>query len=222
MKRYVLALGIWLFVLSRLSHAALPVIDAANLTQTTWTSAQSTVIAAQAVALVIDSALNLEGLNSTELSGINQEMQTLASIIQEGEGLMWDIRTLEVQMQWLFSLETAPDNTQALRERLWQIRRYQVNQQMHARRIQTIQNAAISAVNRIMRIADRILGVVGNRQGSQQIQAQLTNLQHLSNRQGVIIAAYQQAQLAEMQTAPLVEESTFLINEQLLTDWPGR
>jgi hypothetical protein len=183
---------------------------------------QNTITALQSIQLVLDSALNLTGYGDTGLEGLESDMDQLTGIMTESEAILWNVHSLEQQVAFLFGLDTAPDSTRALRERLYEIRRYQFEQQMAARRIQTLQATAIDTVKRIIRLWERILDVLGEKQSAQVLQSQLTQLQYLHQKQTVTLAAYQQAQLAEMQQEPLIDESLERINDQLLSDWPGQ
>ena len=192
----------------------------ANLERNTWTSIQSTITAVQAVLLAIDSALNMVGLNESNLDGFETTVDDFLFIAGEARMLMWDLNTINQQMRLLFDLGTAPASTTELQQRMAEIRRVTQEYLTMARRVQTIERSATDAVRRLMRIWGRIMDIAGNKQGSQQVQDQLTQLQQQSVQHSAAVTAYQQAMLTKAQEEPLVIESISLINVQIMADWP--
>ena len=70
--------------------------------------------------------------------------------------------------------------------------------------------------------ADRIMQVLGAKQGGQQLQAMAQNMTLAQAQSQVIVASYQQAILTDLAERPLVEQSWDLINDALYQDWPRR
>jgi hypothetical protein len=86
--------------------------------------------------------------------------------------------------------------------------------------MQTLQRTAMRIAERIVRLAERILEILGDRQGLQNIQAKLTTLSQTETQTGVLIAAYQQVQLDEPQEQALTDEALFRINEAIYATMP--
>jgi hypothetical protein len=143
-------------------------------------------------------------------------------LLSETEMLLWDLRSLETQLAALYHLERAPDNTRALRDRLLAIRRARQERLTQAQRLQTLQRTALRIADRIMSLADRILDILGDRQGLQNLQGQLATISHTETQTGTLIAAYQQVMLDDPQEQLLIDESMDRINTTLLATLPGR
>ena len=185
-----------------------------------WTSVQSTITAVQAVLLAIDSALNMIGFGSSSLDGFESTVEDFVAIANEARALIWDINTIEVQIRLLFDLDTAPSNTTELQLRMAEIRRATQEYLTMARRVQTIERSATDAVRRVMNIWGRVMDIAGNKEGSQQVQEALTQLQQQSIQHSAAVTAYQQAMLTKAQAQPLLEESLTRINVEIMADWP--
>ena len=174
----------------------------------------------QAVLLAIDSALNMVSFGSSSLDGFESTVEDFVAIANEARILMWDLQTIETQMALLFGLDTAPSNTTELQIRLAEIRRATQEYLTMARRVQTIERSGTDAVRRLMNIWGRVMNIAGNKEGSQQVQEALVQLQQQSVQHSAAVTAYQQAVLMDKQAEPLLEESVQRINVELLADWP--
>jgi hypothetical protein len=185
------------------------------------TAVQSVTTAAQAVKLVADSVKNLAGLDGTSLDGLGEITGEFTGLMEETRGLLWDLKVIETQIKALFDLQTAPNNATDLQLRLDEIRVLTQEYLTAARRVQTVVHATVDAVQRILRIVDKIADLAGNRASQAQIQEQLTLLVKAENEHSASVAAYQQASLVEKQSKPLIQQSLRNINREIRMDWAG-
>jgi conjugal transfer/entry exclusion protein len=190
------------------------VFDAANLVQ-------NLVTAIQTVLIVANQVLELTGLDEIVLGDeFRGDMDDLGAIIQEAQGLSYDVGSLQAQIQTLFSLDTAPDNTTELRQRLIEIRRVVFLSYSYAMRTQTLLATTLRTVQRLMRLVGLIGDFLGNMQANQDMnQISATITEQLAKLQ-VQTAAYELAQSVERLTETLTIESLHRINEQLMSDYP--
>ena len=86
---------------------------------------------------------------------------------------------------------------------------------MQARRVQTLQARAVQTVGQILHLMSRILDFVGQKQAMQNLSANLTVLKTIETKQGVQVAAFQQAILTEAQEQPLIAESQARIKAKM-------
>jgi conjugal transfer/entry exclusion protein len=196
------------------AHAQLAVLDAANLVQ-------NLVTAIQTVFIVANQVLELTGLDEIILDdAFASDMEDLADIVQQAQGLSYDVGSLMSQVNTLFNLDTAPDNTTALRERLAEIRRVTVQSYIYAMRTQTLLQTTLRTVQRLTRLVESIGDFLGNMQANQTLnQVNTTVTEQLAKLQ-VQSAAYERAQSVERLTEALTIESLHRINEQQMADWP--
>lgn len=210
-----------LCTLPGLVHGQLAVIDAANLKSNTMTSLQTTISAIESVLQTGYMLMELEPFSDIVLDGtFGEDLAELDGILGEVSGILFDLRTIQLQAQRLFSLESAPDSTRLLRERLLDIRIERAKALARARDIQTLPVRITNVIKRIERLWARILEVIGAKQTGQQLQSMTQQLTHISAQTQVIQAAYNQAILTDASERPMVEQAISLINEQIMVDWP--
>jgi hypothetical protein len=202
-------------------QAQIPVIDAANLVANEFTGLQTFLNLLQAVLQTGYMVLELTPYDSTGLDGgFDADLAELDAIVRDATQVLYDIGAVEQQSRALFGLDAAPSSTAELQARLFEIRRVRAEQLMQARRVQTLQHRAVQTVAHIATLLSRIVDFIGQKQAMQNINASLTVLKQLENKQGVQIAAFQQAILTEQQEQPLIDESLFLIKREVMADWP--
>jgi hypothetical protein len=207
--------------LPQTAQAQLAVIDAANLRSNTMTSLQTTISAVESVLQTGYMLLELEPFEDLVLDGtFGADLAELDGILGEVSGILFDLRTIQLQAQRLFSLESAPDSTRLLRERLLEIRIERAKALARARDVQTLPVRITNVITRIERLWARILEVIGAKQTGQQLQSMTQQLTHISAQTQVIQAAYNQAILTDASERPVVEQAISLINEQIMVDWP--
>lgn len=197
------------------------VYDVLNHKVNTLTSLQSTITAIEAVLQTGYMVLELEpfGANPLETS-FGGDLDELDTIMTETQGILFDLRAIQQQTARIFALDSAPDSTHGLRERLFEMRRVRAEAQRRARDIQTLPVRIKNVTQRIRNLWDRLLGVIGAKQTGQQLQAMLQQMTHVEAQTQVIQAAYHQAVLTDLSERPVIEESIQRINEHLLADWP--
>jgi conjugal transfer/entry exclusion protein len=214
-RRAVLALVLVLGLGVPQAHAqGIPVFDAANLVQNLVTAIQTVIIVANQV-------LELTGLDEIVLGDdFSGDMEALGAIVQEAQGLSYDVGSLQAQIQTLFNLDTAPDNTTDLQQRLRDIRRVVFQSYSYAMRTQTLLATTLRTVQRLTRLIAMVGDFVGNMQANQTMnQVNATVTEQLAKLQ-VQTAAYERAQSVERLTETLTIEGLHRINEQLMSDYP--
>jgi len=212
--RLLPAVGLFVILIPRLAQAQLPVTDAGNLLQ-------NTLQAVQTVLIVGNQILELTGLDEIALGDeYAAELAALGAIIEEAQALGYDLGSLQFQVTTLFSLDTAPDSAQGLKERLAEMRRVVVASYVYAMRTQTLLRTTLSTVRHLTRLVSLIGGLLGNMQSNQTLaQMEGTLTKKLTELQ-VQTVAYQRAQSVERLTEPLTIESIHRINEAIMADHP--
>ena len=185
----------------------------------TVTAFQQTLNTAEAI---FQSLRWIEEMTSLETLGIAYEVAAINAALDQTYVVLWDIQTLDGTIRALFALEGAPTSTLALQERLWQIRRWKHEVQTAARRVQTLPIMVVRTLQDLKILWDRILAIFGNKQGQQQIQAMLVQLNRTQARAEISMAAYQQAMLTTEAEDTLIEEALQNINAELFADMPRR
>jgi conjugal transfer/entry exclusion protein len=173
------------------------------------------------VFIVANQILELTGLDDIILGDdFASDMEELADIVQEAQGLSYDISSLVSQVNALFSLDRAPNNMAALRERLAEIRRVTFQSYLYAMRTQTLLATTLRTVQRLTRLVQSIGGFVGNMSANQTLnQVDSTITEQLAKLQ-VQTAAYERAQSVERLEEALIVESLERITEEIMQDWP--
>jgi conjugal transfer/entry exclusion protein len=215
MKRMVLAVVLLcLCAVPAVQAQGLPVFDAAN-------ALQNTIQAVQAVLMVGNQLLELAGLDGIEANeDFASEMEEVGRLVTEARGLGQDLASLQFQVALLFDLDTAPNGSSALRERLAAIRRVTFEAYVDALRTQTLVRTTLSAVRHLTNLVAGIESLLGNMQSNQQLlQIEATLTKKLTEMQ-VQTAAYQRAQSLEHLQDPLAVESVSRINDALMEDYP--
>ena len=171
--------------------------------------------------IVGNQILELTGLDEIALGDeYAAELAALGAIIEEAQALGYDLGSLQFQVTTLFSLDTAPDSAQGLKERLAEMRRVVVASYVYAMRTQTLLRTTLSTVRHLTRLVSLIGGLLGNMQSNQTLaQMEGTLTKKLTELQ-VQTVAYQRAQSVERLTEPLTIESIHRINEAIMADHP--
>lgn len=195
------------------------VYDPANHETNIFTSFQALITAGQSI---LQSGYMLTNLESWGSSGYEMDSSGIRELVDETNQVLWDIRQVELQMRAIFGLEGAPESTMGLEDRLYEIRRIRAQAQADARRIQTLPKNIMKTIEDLGKLWGRILGILGEKQGSQQIQELLTRLNETEAQTGVVMAAFQNAVLTDAMEQPLIEESMARINRAVFLDYPAR
>jgi hypothetical protein len=214
-----------LLVLSSARHGAaqFAVIEAPGplLSQSVFNSFQNFITAGEAVIHTANWALTLESAADTGLSGtFETDLDDLEGIISETQGILWDARRLVADVSRLFGVTDVPEATTGLEERLRDIRLWCFEQRRRAWEIQTLPGRVRNVVARIRTLWGRILGILGQKQGSQQEQAMLQQVQYLEAQSQVISGAFHQATLCELMERPVIAASVRAINTEIYGTLP--
>src|SRR6266487_1894880 len=101
------------------AQAQLPVIDAGNLVQNTTTAIESVLTTIETVLIEANQVLELTPLDEIAVAGgMAEDMQLLGQLVQEAEGLSYDLGSLRAQIDALFNLNTTPKTTNTLQKHL--------------------------------------------------------------------------------------------------------
>jgi conjugal transfer/entry exclusion protein len=221
LKRLALSLLLVLMLMSP-AQAQLSVIDETNLVQNLITAIESVLSVIQEILIEANQILELTPLDEIAVAGgIAEDMALLGQLIEQAEGLSYDISSIESQVTVLFSLDTAPDTRDGLTERLAEIKRVKYQSYLYATRVQTLMRTALRTVEHLQALLDTISGIVGNMGGNQtHVQATTVATKHLANLD-VQIAAYHRAQTVDKLSEGLILESIEKIQRARMEDWPS-
>jgi conjugal transfer/entry exclusion protein len=194
----------------------LPVYDNANFIQ-------NVIQAVQLVLSVANQVLELTRLGSIALDATyTQDLNDLTLIIQQAQGLSFDLNSLNSQITTLFGLSTAPTSTRQLATRMTQIRQLIFDAHVYAMRTQTLIQTTIRTLRRLAAITGAISRLVGNMQGNQTATQLEGTLAETFTRLQVQTAAYERANSVEKLSEPLVHKSMENITQEVMADWPRR
>ena len=206
-----------------LAHSqGIPVYDNANFLQNIITAAQTTITAIEAVFQSAEWVRELTALDDIAVSGgIAEDMALLGQLVEQAEGLSYDIGSVQSQLESLFNLDTAPDTRDGLTERLAAIKRQKYLAYSYAARVQTLMRTALRTVEHLQGLLDTLGAIVGNLSGHQTIgQFQAVAGKHLANLD-VQMASFQRAQTVDKLSEALVIESLTRIQARRMEDWPS-
>src|SRR5215471_2052560 len=197
-------------------HAQVPVIDVADIVQNTVTAIETTLTTIETILIEANQILDLTSLDDIEVaSGIAQDMQLLGQLVEQAQGLSYDVSSLESQISALFDLGTAPTTTSALQTRLAEIRRVKWQCYSYALRVQTLLRTALRTVEHLQGLLDTVSALIGNKQGHQtHMQATTVAAKHLANLD-VQIAAFHRAQSVDKMEELLTIEALRQINQRV-------
>jgi P-type conjugative transfer protein TrbJ len=203
-------------------HAQLAVVDVANLGQNTITAIESVLTTIQAILIEANQILELTPLDDIAVAGgIAEDMALLGQLVEQAEGLSYDIGSLQAQLDSLFNLDTAPDTRDGLTERLAEIKRQKYLAYSYAARVQTLMRTALRTVEHLQGLLDTLGAIVGNMGGNQTVgQFHAVSSKHLANLD-VQMASFQRAQTVDKLSEALIIESITKIQARRIEDWPS-
>ena len=223
MRRMVLVAALTLLLGSATLARAqgLPVYDNANFLQNIITAVQSVLTTIQTVLIEANQILELTPLDDIAVAGgIAEDMELLGLLLEQAEGLSYDVGSLETQITALFDLDTAPDTRDGLTERMAEIKRLKFQSYRYAAKVQTLLSTAARTIEHLTGLLDTVGALLGNMQGNQtQAQFQSVLGKHMANLE-VQQAAFQRAQTVDKLSEALIIESITRINEKRMEDWP--
>jgi conjugal transfer/entry exclusion protein len=188
------------------------VYDPANFSQNSITAVQSVITAIQTVLIEANQILELTPADGITGDGISEDMAMLGEIIQQAEGLSYDVSQLQAQIADLFGLENPPSSTAMLRERLTEIRTIRHQCYTYAMKTQTLLMTASRTVEHVI----ALLGSIGEYIGNLSANQRMSEAQHVLNKtlanQQVSTMAYQRAGSVDKMEEMLIEASLNAIN----------
>jgi conjugal transfer/entry exclusion protein len=218
-----LSLSLCLVVLcTPVVHAQLAVVDVANLGQNTITAIESVLTTIQAILIEANQILELTPLDDIAVAGgIAEDMALLGQLVEQAEGLSYDLGSLQTQIESLFNLDTAPDTRDGLTARLAEIKRQKYLAYSYAARVQTLMRTALRTVDHLQGLLDTLGAIVGNMGGNQTVgQFHAVSSKHLANLD-VQMASFQRAQTVDKLSEALIIESITKIQARRIEDWPS-
>ena len=218
-------LGLSLLLLLSLvsaAHAQVAVIDVADVAQNTITAIESVLTTIETVLIEANQVLELTPLDEiTVTGGMAEDMALLGQLVEQAEGLSYDIGSLQGQLESLFNLDTAPDTRDGLTERLAEIKRVKYQSYSYAARVQTLMRTALRTVEHLQGLLDTLGAIVGNMGGNQTVgQFHAVSSKHLANLD-VQMASFQRAQTVDKHSDALILESITRIQARRIEDWPS-
>jgi len=151
---------------------------------------------------------------------ISTDISTLNVIIQEGSQIGMDITSLQVQLNALFDLHTAPATSSELAIRVNQIRGLIWQARSYAMRVQTLVQTFQNTLRHIDTLVGTIAELQGNKQNLQVLNQKAASLTYVQTVQTSGQAAYTQSELYDRLLQLLVEESNRRITEHMWRDYP--
>jgi len=213
---------VFVLCLGATAHAQLPVIDVGNLVQNTTTAIESVLTTIETILIEANQVLELTPLDDIAVAGgIAEDMALLGQIVEQAEGLSYDIGSIQAQINALFALDTAPDTRDGLTERMAEMKRVKFQCYSYAARVQTLLRTALRTIEHLTGLLDTVSALVGNMQGNQtHVQMTSVSSKHLANLD-VQIAAFHRAQTVDKLSEALLIESINKIQARRMEDWPS-
>ena len=147
------------------------------------------------------------------------DLQQIQALVEQAEGLAWDVERLNAQITSLFGLEGAPMTSLEFRERQQEIRYYLYLSWSYAMRTQTLVQTLLSTVDHILGVYETLLGIIGNKQGLQAIGQYQAKVAQALAELNLKTAALQRAQSVQGINDPLILQSIQNINLGVWGDW---
>jgi len=185
----------------------------------TTTAFQQTLNTLEAVFQSTQWLLELTGFDDT---GSTLDLAAIEGLISQTTVVLWDIHSLDQTFRRLFALDSAVASTGQLYERLGDIRQYRSQLQGAAWQLQTLGFQLRNTLADIRILWERILRITGNKQGQQQIQTLLVEIQKTDARTELSLSSYHQVVISEHAEQLLIDESICNINAELFATMPRR
>jgi hypothetical protein len=146
--------------------AQIPVTDAVVGAQTTISAIQNVITAANMVLSVANQVLELTGLEEiVAAADIAEDMAQLALILQDAQGLIRDVQTL----QRLFDPSDIPHTLPAMKQRVTAMDEALFGARSYALKAQTLVQAILSTTHHLISLVNHINEFVGNMQSNQSL-----------------------------------------------------
>lgn len=214
-------LALTVLVFAQTGQALVLVYDAANHVSNTTTSLQTAISAAQSIIHTANWVLDLTGLDGVlGAKEYYEDLMTMQMLLRDARAIAGDIGSIARQVNHLFSLNTAPDNTsdwykrqQEIDQTLWDVYSYATATQ---RLVATIDHT----ITHIRQFWDRIGALIGDRQTLQSLNESQAKMIQAQEKNALMTAAFERAETYQRLQEPLRRESWRRINEQLMGDYP--
>jgi len=197
------------------------VYDPVNFVENAISAVQAVLTTIQTVLIEANQILELTPLDDVMVAGgIAEDMAMLGVLLEQVEGLSYDLNALEAQIASLFALDTAPETRDGLTERMAELKRLKFASYRYAAKVQTLLTTAARTIEHLTGLLDTVAALIGNLQGNQthgQFQSVLGK--HAANMQ-VQQAAFQRAQTVDKLSEALIIESINRIQARRMEDWP--
>src|SRR5215475_1772103 len=222
MRRVWASLGLLLLWCTLAQAQGIPVYDNANFIQNVISAVQAVLQTIQQVLIEANQVLELTPLDGIAVAGgIAEDMALLGQLVEQAEGLSYDIGSIQGQLDSLFNLDTAPDTRDGLTARLAEIKRQKYLAYSYAARVQTLMRTALRTVEHLQGLLDTLGAIVGNMGGNQTVgQFHAVSSKHLANLD-VQMASFQRAQTVDKLSDALIIESITKIQARRIEDWPS-
>jgi hypothetical protein len=138
------------------------------------------------------------------------------------QAILWDINAINRQIAGVLNINTAPDGTIMLQQRLAELRQIRYQQQSAARQVQTLPSLVKQTLADLTGLWNRILDIAGGKQGHQQAEAMLVKLNETQVKSEMTMSAFQQAVLTDAAEQTLIDESLKRINAAMWASVPRR
>jgi len=208
----LLLLSVWA---PRPVQAQLPVTDVGNLAVNTISSLQTTITAIEAVFQSAEWVVELTPVEGLVTGSISEDMEALGALVENAQGLSYDIGELQSQIDTLFNLDGAPNTTALLRERLMEVRRLRHTCYTYAMRTQTLLTTAARTAEHLAGLLEALGDVVGNLSVSQRASEMSATISKSAANLQVQTAAFQRAGSVDKMEELLTIESINAINTRI-------
>ena len=215
-RRWMLMLwgSLGVLVWCREAQAQIPVIDAANLVK-------NAITAAEAVMLVADEALELTGWGSLALdSSYSADLDTLGAILKDAQGLSYDLTALNAQITALFQLNTVPNGSAALAQRLAAIHTALTQSYIYALRTQTLMTTTQNTIRHLKSVLRHIAELVGNKEGHQNTTEAENALNKTLATLQAQTSAFERSESIDRLGDAVAVEGLLRIHQAIMEDYP--
>jgi hypothetical protein len=172
-------------------------------------------------ATVANQVIDLKPLGAIALAeGYGEDMQRLAELVQQAEGLAFDVASVQAQINALLALESAPLTSVEYAARMAELRRVVSVSYGYAIRTQTLITSVVRTIDHAIAVVEAIGGVIGTLQSGQTIAQATSKLVQLESELKVQTTAFQRAQSVEAMAEPLIEQSIKNIHEAVWAKEP--
>lgn len=182
---------------------------------------QNTITATEAIMQTFNMGLELTPVEQVVVAqGMADDLAQLAALVEDAQGLSYDLASLNAQIVALFDLTTAPDTRPALEARVVAIQQTQYQVRVYALRVQTLIRTALHTVEHMMSLLQGIGAFVGQMQANQHMVQVQATLSHTLVKTEVQQAAWGRSEVSDKMADALITESINRINKRRLEGWP--